>query len=86
MSRYVRSPATLELMEDIGIGVVVTVISAGVIGVLRWLITGEKRAAAKQSVRQHACRHHWELINQPDDSVVLITGDNEWCVKCDARR
>jgi hypothetical protein len=71
-------------VEAIGIGVAVAVISAAIIAAAR--VSWRHREAARQEVRERACRHEWEPIDKPGDSVVLVTGDSEWCVRCGARR
>ena len=71
-------------MEVIGIGVAIAVISAALIGGFRWLAANREHVVTE--AKQRTCRHEWELINKPGESVVLVTGDAEWCVKCGARR
>ena len=57
-----------------------------IIGTWRWLAKADNRETAKRHARHRVCRHQWEPINTRHDDLVLITADEEWCVKCDARR
>ncbi len=41
---------------------------------------------AKKALREELCKHEWEPINPPGETLPLITADNEWCIKCGARR
>ena len=68
-------------MEVVGIGVLVTVISALILGAGRWLFAEENRNKLRQSVKQGRCRHSWEPL--PEE---LISPDSEWCTNCGARR
>jgi hypothetical protein len=72
------------VLEAIFIGVAVVVVSTLIIGGFKLLWT--RREATRQTIRERTCRHEWEPINKPGESVVLITADDEWCVKCGARR
>ncbi len=68
-------------METIGIGVVVALISAAIIHAARWSAAGENREVVHAAIRRRVCRHEWEPI-----PASIITGDEDWCTRCDARR
>lgn len=67
-------------------GVLAGLIVAAILAAWRWLGTREHRESALGFLRARTCRHQWERIYQPGESVVVISADEEWCVKCNARR
>jgi len=73
------------LAEIIG-GVVVILIGTGLLAGIKWLADSRNREVLGGWLRQQVCRHEWEPINKPGETLVVVSGDDEWCVKCGARR
>lgn len=74
------------MIETIVLGAAGSLVAAGLIATGAWLRKDPNRERLAERARQATCRHQWEQINTPGDSVVLITADEEWCTRCGKRR
>lgn len=72
---------TLRVVEPIGVGVAIVVISASILAAAKWLFSEDNRERAREAVRQRFCRHEWQPL--PEN---LMSPYAEECVKCNGRR
>jgi hypothetical protein len=74
------------VIETIVLGAVGSLVAAGLIAVGARLRKRPNRERLAERARQVTCRHQWEPINTPGDSVVLVSADEDWCTRCGKRR